>query len=111
VAGENSIATLPDNFSRNVEAWGRNAWPVTMFRGLRARQSAAGTAEALAKGYEQEGDKARMTEKRHAFDRALIALDTWRQAMTEGGLKVPEMPESWGCRMAELRKETERGVD
>jgi transcriptional regulator with XRE-family HTH domain len=111
LAGENSIAALPDNFSRNVEAWFRNAWPITMFRGLRARQNATGHAEAIAKGYEQQGDKARMTEARQAFDRALVALDTWLQAMVEGGLGVPEMPEPWQHRMAELRQEAERGVD
>ena len=109
-AGEEPLSALPRNFARNVEAWGRNAWPVTMFGGLRTRQNAAGHAEAIAKGFRRRGGTARMTEAWEAFDRALVALDTWLQAMVEGGLGVPEMPKSWQRRMAELRKETERGI-
>lgn len=111
LAGEEPIAALPDNFSRNVEAWGRNAWPLKMFRGLRERQNAAGRADARATIFEQEGLGAQAAEARHELDQVLVALDTWLQAMVEGGLRVPEMPEQWQGRMAELRKAAGDGVD
>jgi transcriptional regulator with XRE-family HTH domain len=110
LAGEEPIAVLPGNFSRNVEAWGDNAWPLKMFRGLRERQNAAGLLDARVRGFEQEGEPV-PAETRRQLDQVLVALDTWLEAMTEGGLTVPEMPEQWRQRMAELRKETERGLD
>ncbi len=72
----------------SVEAWERNALPIRLFRGLRKRQDAVHTAEAL-------GDEARV-------DRALGALSAWVDAMAAAGMVTPELPKAWQARIADL---------
>ena len=75
LAGEEPIAAPPNNFSRNVEAWGRNAEPLLLFRGLRVRQNAAQRAQGALWGAE-EANPDGVIAAQHRFDLALRALDT-----------------------------------
>lgn len=72
----------------SVEAWERNALPIRLFRGLRKRQDAVHTAEAL-------DDPVRV-------DRALEALAAWIDAMAAAGMVTPELPKAWQARIADL---------
>jgi transcriptional regulator with XRE-family HTH domain len=73
------------------EAWFENSQPIRLFRGLRERQEAAHRAQA--------------SEDEAAFDRALVALASWIEAMEAVRMSIPELPEAWQARMAQLAVE------
>lgn len=101
LAGEDDLrGSVP--WPGHVEAWSRNVHPVRMFRGLRERQDAAGLADAEARGFDKQQESDRAAEARHRFDRALVSLGAWLEAMRSAGLATPVMPEEWRARMAEL---------
>jgi transcriptional regulator with XRE-family HTH domain len=107
VAGETPISALPDNFARNVEAWGGNAQKIKLFRGLRERQDAAYRAEGRVKSFESQRMAEPAAAARQQFDHALIALAAWLEAVHAAGEEVsisslPEMPPEWRERMAKL---------
>jgi len=101
LAGEDDLReSVP--WPSHTEAWSRNVHPVRMFRGLRERQHEAALADAEATGLDKQGKDAEAIQARHRLDRALASLGAWLEAMRSAGLAVPDMPDEWQARMAEL---------
>jgi len=101
LAGEDDLRdSVP--WTGHIEAWSRNVHPVRMFRGLRERQDAAARDAAEARGLEEQGKDAEAVQARHRLDRSLASLGAWLEAMRSAGLAVPDMPDEWQARIAEL---------
>jgi hypothetical protein len=95
IAGEVPFPTEAKRF-RNVEAWDANAGPMRLFATLRQAE------REVDRAWPRRGlapQPYRSAEKR---DAALIRLAQHRQAMTDTGLQVPELPEDYAKRLAEM---------
>lgn len=106
----------------SVGAWHNNERPILMFRGLRKRENAVHEAQAALSQERQsridpeqpdarERAKAAVAsvlafdgpaEDFRRIDQALIALDAWREAMRDTGLRPPVLHKEWQARIDEL---------
>jgi transcriptional regulator with XRE-family HTH domain len=95
VAGDTSFV-MGNRRVRNQTAWFRNAQPLFLFRQLRELQNTVQRAwphESLAPVPHRSQEQA---------DEALAQLAKHLEYMRQAGLSVPEMPDEWQKRMAEL---------
>ncbi len=94
----------------SVAAWRENSHVITLFRELRTLQNRSSAAESEV-GLVGRGTNVLAQERAaRAFDEALTELDEHLAFMRRSGVpSVPEMPEPWAIRMAELRVMAEAG--
>jgi hypothetical protein len=96
---------LPSNTSKGVQAWHTNGQPLFLFRGLRERQDATQDAWARTALAERSGTRVQKLDAAANLARRLRELDDHRSVMQTAGLSVPDLPDEWALRLAELRTE------
>jgi len=94
----------------SVAAWRENTQVITLFRELRTLQNRCDASESEVELVGRGTNAAVQERAARMFDEALAELDEHLAFMRRSGVtSVPDMPEPWAIRMAELRVMAEAG--